>query len=291
MQTMLLKFGFFCAAFLMLNSSAIYGTTHVRKIALIIGNSNYQQLPVLKNATNDTNAVAHALSANGFTVFLTQNSDTQDLKNSIKFVSKQASNADQILVYYAGHSIVQDGIIKLLSVDEKNTARAQNSTAISITQLLASFDLPFAQKTFIIDACLEVNNTMPNATQYKPTLPSTLAHETLLVFATSFGRAAYDGSGSHSLFAGAFLDQLTNAKQNLQTIIQSVRKSVINTSRSHQIPISISTLTHPFILGRIEQNSVESGLRNNITQSYSNSGYTNKPLLNAISSGLYGLGQ
>lgn len=291
MWSLFLKLGIFYAALLALHSNALHAAPQIRKIALVIGNSQYQELPILKNATRDTNAVARALSAKGFTVFLIQDGTAQDMEKSIHLVSNRARNADQILVYYAGHSAIQDRDIKLIPIAGEDNKPSAQSAGFSIAQLLASFDVPFAQKTFIIDACLEVDNTPGNTFTKTLSLPSTLGHETLLVFATSLGQAAYDGTGSHSLFAGAFLDQLISPRKDLQSILRSVRKNVINTSRSHQIPISISTLTRPFVLGVTEQNTAQSGVRNKITQSYSNSGYADKPLLNALSLGLNGRGQ
>ncbi len=85
------------------------------KIALVIGNSNYQYLSNLKNATNDATAIARVLSSFGFTVFLTQNTSTADLKSTLTFVANQALQADQVIVYFAGHGRNDKGTASLFS--------------------------------------------------------------------------------------------------------------------------------------------------------------------------------
>ena len=271
--------------FLLLGSTSIHANSHSQKIALVIGNSDYRTYPKLKNAQHDAQTLSHALSVKGFTVFLAQNVTAAELKRTLLFVSKQANTADQIFVYYAGHSKVENGITSIVPIDASSHSSNEAPYEFSISQLLSYFNMPFAQKTIIIDACLEINAVEINEMQTL-SLPNKFGLETLLVFATSVGQAAFDGKGKHSVFTGALLDFFAKPKFDLQQAIQSVRKNVINTSRLHQIPISISTLTQQYILTSTPTKPTYHSARAQLIQSYSNTGYAGKPLLETLSIGL-----
>jgi uncharacterized caspase-like protein len=265
-------------------------TTNVQssesKIALVIGNTQYQELPSLKNATNDAASMARALSKKGFTVFFTQDADTEDLRKALVFVSEQAATADQILIYYAGHSVVRNGAAELLGVESKGMAQSTSPLAITTTDILKYFEYPFAQKAIILDACLEFTTDRYEGGTQNLNLPHALGLETLLVFATSIGQVAYDGKGAHSIFTGSILDNMVKGEIDLQSAIQKVRKDVITTSRTHQIPVSISTLTHPYFLMTDKFDAKLLSTKSGLIQSYSSSGYANKPLLDQISMGM-----
>lgn len=256
------------------------------KIALVIGNALYQNLPILKNAKNDAVSVAHALSKKGFTVFLSQDADNASLKKALAFVSERASAADQILIYYAGHSVVRNGVAELLAVDTKIGDQSISPLTMTTTDILKYFDYPFAQKAIILDACLELATDSYGEDQQSLNLPQALGLESLLVFATSIGHVAYDGAGSHSIFTGALLDHMIEREFDLQSAIQTVRKDVIRTSQTYQTPVSISTLTHPYYLTSKNLSPTHLSTRSDLIQSYSSSGYADKPLLNQISIGI-----
>jgi len=263
-----------------------FAQTRASKVALVIGNTEYANLPRLKNASNDALAVAQALSDKGFTVFFVRDVNAQELQNSITFVSSRDANAEQIFIYYAGHNEIKNGTTQLLPVDSSAGSGVNTSSALTIPDLLDYFDVPFAQKTVILDTCLQDPLEPYNTGMQTLSLPKALGLETLLVFATSFGQAAYDGTGEHSVFTGALLDYMVKDTLNLQNTVQSVRNDVIQSSRANQIPVSVSTLTRPYILdvGKSGLRSFKS--QNDLVQSYSSSGYANKPLLSTISLGI-----
>ena len=266
--------------------SAASAQSSENKIALVIGNTQYQELPILKNATNDAASMAHALSKKGFTVFISQDANTKELRKALAFVSKQATTADQILIYYAGHSVVRNGATELLGVESIDGAQSPSPLTITTTDILMYFDYPFAQKAVIIDACLELSNDGYDEGFQNLNLPQVLGLETLLIFATSIGHVAYDGPELHSIFTGTLLDHIVKDKLDLESTIQTVRKQVIQTSRTQQIPVSISTLTHPYYLMPNTLSFSYPSTKSHLLQSYSSSGYANKPLLDQISIGI-----
>lgn len=265
--------------FMACSAQIMLADTPNQKIALVIGNAHYKHLPVLKNPSRDALSIARLLSAKGFTTFLMQNATAVEMQKMIGFVASHSKEAAQILIYYAGHNAIKKNTAALLPVDYNPET---TPTVFTLDALLAHFNIPFAQKAIIVDACLETENPLSHDVPFSVALPL----ETLLIFATSYGQAAYDGQGQHSIFTGAFLDHVSNQNSDIETALHSLRKSVIQISQAHQIPVSISTLTKPYSLENTHIRSPNSALRNTVLQSYSNSGYAQKPLLETMSSGL-----
>ena len=257
-----------------------------KKIALVIGNTEYTKLPRLRNASRDAFSVARALSKKGFTVFFAKDVTAIKLKEIIAFVSARAENADQIIIYYAGHNEIHNGTTQLIPINTTGSSPNAHNQSLSIPELLDAFDIPFAEKAFILDTCLQDPPDTYGSGAETLSLPKALGMETLLVFATSFGQAAYDGVGDHSIFTGALLDYMAEDKFHIQSAVQSARRDVIQASHASQVPVSLSTLTHPFILDAYASYSATAASQNNLIQTYSSSGYAGKPLLDIISSGI-----
>lgn len=272
--------------FLGMGQNALQAQDHASKIALVIGNTEYTNLPRLKNASKDAFAVAQALSNKGFTVFFVHDVNAQELRDSLIFVSNRAAHAEQIFIYYAGHNEIHNGTPQLMPINSTASTGENFPPTLTIPDLLDYFDVPFAQKIIVLDACLQDPPAPYDTGLQTLSLPKALGLETLLVFATSFGQAAYDGTGDHSVFTGALLDYMVKDTLNLQSTIQSVRNDVIQSSRANQIPVSVSTLTRPYILDMRGSVIRDFKSQNDLIQSYSSSGYADKPLLDTISLGI-----
>ena len=80
-----------------------------KRVALIIGMSDYQHLSSLANPVPDAKAIAAALKAHGFEVSENYNLDRADLLDALESFEREAQGAEVALVYYAGHGMEVDG--------------------------------------------------------------------------------------------------------------------------------------------------------------------------------------
>lgn len=78
------------------------------RVALVIGNSSYEAVPLLANPENDATVIAAALTRNGFDVTLALDADDQRMRRLLKEFARVASTSDLSLVYFAGHGIEVD---------------------------------------------------------------------------------------------------------------------------------------------------------------------------------------
>src|SRR5580698_8848369 len=80
----------------------------VKRVALVIGNSAYQNVTPLDNPANDAVLMAETLKDLGFSVtgaHAQLNLDKRALDETIEAFGKQAQGADVALFYYAGHGV------------------------------------------------------------------------------------------------------------------------------------------------------------------------------------------
>ena len=93
-----------------------------QRIALVIGNSKYQNTVQLANPGNDTRAVAQLLNSAGFEVIsATDLSHNQMVQAVQEFSGKIAGRGPNTvaMVYYAGHGVQLAGENYLVPVDAK----------------------------------------------------------------------------------------------------------------------------------------------------------------------------
>src|SRR5215475_8147815 len=74
------------------------------RVALVIGNADYQHAPHLATPANDAQDVAATLTRLGFDVVLRQNSPADDLRRAFADFSEKSAQADIAMVYFAGYA-------------------------------------------------------------------------------------------------------------------------------------------------------------------------------------------
>ena len=88
-----------------------------KRIALVIGNSNYQELDGLPNALNDARDVSYRLKQLGFDVITLYDGNINDMQTTVNSFFQVAQSYQVALIYFAGHGIRYEGKDYLLSVD------------------------------------------------------------------------------------------------------------------------------------------------------------------------------
>ena len=80
-----------------------------QRIALVIGNGNYEFNPLV-NPVNDANDMAAALKKCNFTVIKSINATRQEMRQSIRRFGEAIVDGDAVgLFYYSGHAIQVEG--------------------------------------------------------------------------------------------------------------------------------------------------------------------------------------
>src|SRR5271154_4520681 len=90
-----------------------------KRVALVIGNGAYQNVPVLMNPKNDAQDVGKALRDLGFFTIVATDLDRAGMNDALDRFSRTVGGADIALVYYSGHGMQFAGKNFLLPVEAR----------------------------------------------------------------------------------------------------------------------------------------------------------------------------
>ena len=126
-----------------------------KRVALVLGNSMYQNVPPLSNPINDGTLMATTFRQAGFDVVDARfNLSSQDTRRVLRNFEDRARDADIAVIYYAGHGMEVDGTNYLVPVD----ARLERDTdiydeAFSLDRILVAVEPAKQLRLVILDAC------------------------------------------------------------------------------------------------------------------------------------------
>ncbi len=128
------------------------------RIALVIGNDSYTEVPRLLKARNDALAMADKLRFLGFEVLTVTDADRAEMNTRIREFESLIENGDTALIFFAGHGVEIEGENYLLPVDIPNASPGQENLirdeAISFSQVLSRIKNTGAELSLaFLDAC------------------------------------------------------------------------------------------------------------------------------------------
>lgn len=242
------------------------GSAEAKKIALIIGNSNYDNTTTLANPINDAMLIAASADEAGFDdVILALDLTTNEFQRALRDFRAKAEGADVAMVYYAGHGIEGRGKNWLIPVNAKLEASLDLPyEALELDRVMES--LSGAQiRMVVLDACR--NN--PFARSWRSStravrrgLIGVEADDVLVIYAAAPGQTAFDGGGDHSPFAASFAKRLPQAGLPVQLLGGMVRDDVLSETGGSQRPfVSASITGTPVYL--VEESGEQTAISNN----------------------------
>ena len=125
-----------------------------KRVALVIGNSGYQNAGKLPNPARDADSVAEMFKKAGYDVSLLKDAGNLEFKRNIRKFEDAASDADIAVVFYAGHGIEIGGTNYAIPVDAKLASdRDAADEAIELTRIIQTVDGAKRLRLVILDAC------------------------------------------------------------------------------------------------------------------------------------------
>lgn len=221
-----------------------------QRVALVIGNANYQNAPQLQNPDNDAASMAKFLNSAGFEVVaatdLTQNDMLRVVQDFSAKVSARGPNT-VAMVYYAGHGVQLAGENYLVPVDAKVSSQTELvNNSVRLVDVMSTLEtIPSRMRIVILDACR--NNPFPSVNDAGRGLAIVDAPNGSIVgYSTAPGAEALDGTGGHSPYTQAFLNVAREPNVPIEQLFKRVRLEVNQTTSGAQIPWESSSLTSDF---------------------------------------------
>lgn len=225
-------------------------STNESRVALVIGNSNYQAVAALANPRRDADAVAAALRAIGFqTVTLKIDLSRNQLIDALHTFSVAAEKADWAVVYFAGHGIEVGGLNYLIPIDAKlQTDRDVQYEAVALDQVLGAVEGAKKLRLILLDACRD----NPFLRQMRRSVASRSIGRglgsiepdagTLVVYAAKHGEVALDGDSANSPFVTALLKDIATPGVEIRKLFDLVRDDVMDATHRRQQPYTYGSL-------------------------------------------------
>jgi uncharacterized caspase-like protein len=231
------------------------------RIALVIGNGAYQNVPRLPNPPNDAKAVAAALRRAGFDTIIATDLDEHGMEDAAIRFSRAARTADVALFYYSGHALQFNGVNYLAPVDATLSDESDLRRMTRVDEIVSDLQQAKSLRILVLDSCRD----NPFAEQLRRSIGTTRAvpiarglakidapQGMIMAYATQAGHTAEDGDGTNSPYTAAFLKHIEEQNE-IGTIFREVSEDVYETTKHTQLPeLSLSIIGRFYLRGKVQ---------------------------------------
>jgi Caspase domain len=210
------------------------------RIALVIGNNNYQYAPKLENAVADARAIRREVEARGFQAVYRENATRRTMNDAVEeFLGKLSTDAVG-MVYFSGHGVQIRSANYLIPTDLR--ADKESDVVYDGLDLGRLLDrMAQVQPRFslvVIDACRDNpfhGRSIGGSKGLAP--PMSNAEGVMVVYAAGANQEALDRLDAHDsnpngLFTREFIKAMRTPGLNVQDMVSQVKLAVIQQAKS-----------------------------------------------------------
>src|SRR5712672_752603 len=221
-----------------------------KRVALILGNSVYQNVPPLSNPINDGAVMAATFKNAGYDVVSRFDLSALDTRRVLRDFADRARDADIAVVYYAGHGMEVDGTNYLIPVDAKLERDTDvYDEALSLDRVLVAIEPATRLRLVILDACRDnpfaknMKRTVASRAigqglaKIEPTSPNML-----IDYSAKAGSTELDGAAKNSPFTMALARHITTPGLDVRKAFGFVRDDVLKDTSNRQEPFVYGSL-------------------------------------------------
>jgi len=247
-----------------------------KRVALVIGASDYRHVPALANPSNDARIIADALAALRFDVIRVDSPSRSELLEARQAFLDRLDGSDIAFFYYAGHAIQIGNVNYLIPVDaELGTRDDVAANFIDLSGIVNEMDARAKTKIVVLDACrdnpfeaelAEALAGQPDAPAVKRGLAVIKRADTLekpddegegfntygsiIAFAAAPGTTATDGDGVNSPYTAALAVELAKPGVEVGQMFRAAAANVVRETAGVQQPEYLVRLTDEVFFSR-----------------------------------------
>lgn len=246
--------------------NASYASAVENRVALVIGNSGYSQVPQLVNPRKDSEAIAATFRKVGFkTVTLRHDLGRDAMNSALHAFAREAEKADWAVVYFAGHGIEYAGVNYIIPSDATlSSDRDVQFEAIALNQVLAAVEGARKLRLVILDACRDnpflgrMKRSVASRSITRGLVRVEPSGGVLVAFAAKEGEIALDGDENNSPFTTALVKHIHTPGLEINRLFRRVRSEVLLSTNQRQEPYVYGSLPDEdfYFKPSLPQNSV-----------------------------------
>jgi len=215
-------------------------TAQERRVALVIGNGDYQAATKLINPINDAADIGEVLAGLGFDVEVRIDADLDMMEKAVlRFGNKLAGSTDSVgFFYYAGHGVQSNGENYLIPVDARLSAESMlRIRAIPLQFVLDSIgEAGNKLNIIVLDACRDNPFSWARSSARGLAVVGIQPAASIVVYSTSAGKVAQDGTGRNGTFTEELLRHLPTPGLDIMEVLRRTGQDVQAKTASAQIP-------------------------------------------------------
>src|ERR1700694_3702913 len=245
-----------------------------KRVALVIGNNDYRNVPKLQKAVNDARTMGDTLKQLGFSVMVAETQNRQAFSETLLAFDKAVEPGDTAFFFYAGHGFEIAGQNFLLPTDVPAASEGQEElvrdASVLADRVIERLQNKKARTAILVfDACR--NNPFERSGTRAVAGGGGLAPMTQLpegvfsVFSagprqTALDRLSNNDDNPNSVFTRTFAKELTQPGVNLVQVAQRTRRLVsemAGTGKNKQIPVYFDQMVDDVFLNGLAKGQAE----------------------------------
>ena len=233
------------------------------KVALVIGNSAYEHVAPLKNPLNDAQDIGATLENLGFSVTRALDASRGEIQQAVdRFQEASSRRGTKVaLFYYSGHGVEYEGSNYIIPVNaEIRNEYELVDQAFSADRIVKAMDRNRAAFNLVIlDACRD-NPFFSSRSGSRGLASMSGGGRSMIVFATSPGQVAADGSGRNSPFTKAFIEHAATPGLEVTAMMKAINGTVQKLTSGRQVPWYTTSYSEDVFLSAAEELTGADGL-------------------------------
>lgn len=207
-----------------LETSKVSSSYPEKRIALVIGNSNYDNLSTLNSPINDCADISEKLLELGFDVYSEYDLNYSNFDAALKRFSHHARNYDVALVYYSGHGLEYDSHNYLIPIDGAIESADDRFNYIELDDIYSQLNRTNCKtKLVFYDACSNTPEWRGNNAS-----ESGQRSDIYTIYSSTSNAFSFDGvkGERNSPFTAAFLSNVDRPHKTVSSLVDDITRDV-----------------------------------------------------------------